>query len=110
MTKKTDPEILIGILDTYCSGVTNSLGTVAAMNGVSFKSIYSWLRDPEIILDEYMGEKNISFGKAMNLARNVSKALTISRSLEDRVLNGLKIQVWHHGEPSYLDDEAAIVA
>ena len=109
MTKKTDPEILIGILDTYCSGVTNSLGTVATMNGVSFKSVYTWLRDETLILDEYMGVENISFGKAMNMARNVSKALTISRSLEDRVLNGLKVQVWHHGEPSFVDDEQAIL-
>jgi hypothetical protein len=109
MTRKTDTELLIRILDTYCSGVTNSLGTVAAMNGVSFKSIYTWLRDETIRLD-YMGEVDITFGRAMNMARNVAKALTISRSLEDRVLNGLKVQVWHHGEPSYLDDEEAVTA
>ncbi len=109
MTKKTDENLLLALLDTYTSGVTNSLETVASMNGVSFRSVYSWLRDPEIILDEYMGERNISFGKAMNLARNVSKVLTVGRSLEDRVLNGLKVQVWHHGQPSYQDDEKAIL-
>jgi hypothetical protein len=109
MTKKTDPELLLALLDTYTSGVTNSLETVAAMNGVSFRSVYSWLRDPEIILDEYMGEQNIPFGKAMNLARNVSKVLTVGRSLEDRVLNGLRVQVWHHGQPQFRDDEKAIL-
>jgi len=109
MTLKTDKNLLMALLDTYTSGVTNSLETVAAMNGVSFRSVYSWLRDPEIILDEYMGEQNITFGKAMNLARNVSKVLTVGRSLEDRVLNGLRVQVWHHGQPSYQDDEKAIL-
>jgi hypothetical protein len=109
MTKKTDPELLLALLSTYCSGVTNSLETVAAMNGVSFRSVYTWLRDPEITVPEFMGEPNITFGKAMNLARNVSKVLTVGRSLEDRVLNGLKVQVWHHGQPSYVDDEKAIL-
>ena len=108
MTLKNDPELLIRILDTYTSGVTNSLETVAAMNGVSFRSVYSWLRDESITVD-YMGEQNITFGRAMNLARNVSKVLTVGRSLEDRVLNGLKVQVWHHGQPSYVDDEKAIL-
>ena len=58
----------------------------------------------------YMGEQNITFGRAMNLARNVSKAITVSRALEDRVLNGIKIEVWAAGQPSYLDDESAIRA
>ena len=109
MTKKTNENLLLAILDTYTSGVSNSLETISAMNGVSFRSVYSWLRDPEIILPEYMGEQNVTFGRALNLARNVAKAITISRSLEDRVLNGLKVQVWHHGQPSYVDDEKAIL-
>jgi hypothetical protein len=110
MTRKTDPDLLIRILDTYTSGITNSLQTVASMNGVSFASVYTWLKDPEIIIPEYMGEINIPFGKAMNLARNVAKAITISRSLEDRVLNGLRVQIVHHGAFLYVDDEAAIRA
>lgn len=110
MTRKTDPDLLIRILDTYTSGITNSLQTVASLNGVSFASVYTWLKDPAIIIPEYMGEIDIPFGKAMNLARNVAKAITISRSLEDRVLNGLRVQIVHHGAFLYVDDEAAIRA
>jgi hypothetical protein len=110
MTLKTNTELLVAILDTYSSGVSNSLQTVAEMNGVSFRSVYAWLRDETLIIPEYMGMIDQTFGKLMGHARNVSKAITISRSLEDRVLNGLKVQIVHHGEFAYVDDEAAIRA
>jgi hypothetical protein len=75
---------------------------------VSWASVYSWMRDPSIILPEFMGQTDVPFKKAMNIAKKCARTAVISRSLEDRVLNGTEIQVWHHGVPAYVDDEELI--
>jgi len=109
MTLKTNSELLIRILDTYTSGQTASLARIAEICGVSFSSIYQWMKDPEILVD-YMGQTQISFAAAMQMARSVSRAMIVSQSLENFVLQGRTTAIVHHGEFSYVDDEAAIAA
>jgi hypothetical protein len=104
---KNDPEFLIKILDDYSSGATNSLEMLAQRNSISVRALFMWMRDADIKLD-YMGRENVSFGQAMGMARNVMKVITVGRTLEDYVLNGRRTEVWHHGEPQYLEDEALV--
>jgi len=103
--RKSDLDFMTRICDLYASGYSNSLGQIAKKVGVSTASMYQWMVDPEIILPEYMGQQNVPFGRAMQMARNVSKMVTISESLEEFVRAGRKVQVFHHGCPSYVEDE-----
>jgi hypothetical protein len=106
---KNDPELLIKILDDYSSGATHSLEMLAKRNFISTRTLFLWMRDKDIIVPEYMGRQNITFGAAMALARNVAKVIIVSRTLEAYVAEGRRVEVWHHGEPSYEDDEAAVL-
>lgn len=105
---KNKPEFLLQILNDYSSGITNSLEVLAQINGVSIRSLFVWMRDPTITVD-FMGREGITFGQAMTMARNVMKVVTVGKTLEEYVLRGREIQVWHGGAPSYLDDEEAIL-
>jgi hypothetical protein len=104
---KNDPDFLIQILDDYSSGVTNSLETLAQRNGIAVRTLFMWMRDKNIVLD-YMGREGVTFGQAMAMARNVMKAVTVGRTLEDYVLNGRRVEVWHHGAPQFEEDEELI--
>ena len=103
--RKSDPDFLKRICDLYASGYSNSLRQIADKMGVGCATLYMWMRDPEITLDEWMGEQNISFGKAMTMARQVATFVTVSESLEEFVRAGRKVQVFHHGVPSWVADE-----
>ena len=107
MTLKNDPEFLIQILDDYSSGVTNSLEVLAKRNGVHVRTLFMWMRDKSLTLN-YMGRENITFGQAMGMARNVMKAVTVGRTLEDYVLNGRRVESWHHGQPVFEEDEELV--
>lgn len=107
MTLKNDTEFLIQILDDYSSGVTNSLEVLAKRNGVNVRTLFMWMRDKSLVLD-YMGRSQITFGQAMAMARNVMKAVTVGRTLEDYVLNGRRVEVWHHGRPQFEEDETLV--
>lgn len=107
MTLKNDPEFLIQILDDYSSGMTNSLEVLAKRNGVNVRTLFMWMRDKSLTLN-YMGRENITFGQAMGMARNVMKAVTVGRTLEDYVLNGRRVEVWHHGRPQFEEDEELV--
>jgi hypothetical protein len=76
---------------------------------VSWSSIYEYMRDPNIILPEFMGEKNLTFKKAMNMARKCATVSIISQSLEERVLNGTLEEVFHHGQPTWVEDEELVL-
>ncbi|SIO24669.1 hypothetical protein SAMN05443247_03117 [Bradyrhizobium erythrophlei] len=104
---KNDNELLIKILDDYCSGATHSLEMLAKRNGISTRTLFVWLRDKEITLD-YMGRENITFGEAMKMARNVAKAIIVSRTLEAYVAEGRRCEIFHHGRPQFEEDEALV--
>ncbi len=105
---KNKPELLMQILDDYSSGVTNSLERLAQRNGVALRTLFTWLKDKTLIIPEYMGRENITFGQAMQMSRNVMKAVTVGRTLEDYVLNGRRVEVWHHGRPQFEEDEELV--
>jgi hypothetical protein len=104
---KNDPEFLIQILDDYSSGVTNSLEVLAKRNGLAVRTLFMWMRDKSLTLN-YMGRDGITFGQAMAMARNVMKAITVGRTLEDYVLNGRRVESWHHGLPVFEEDEGLV--
>ncbi|WMT75074.1 hypothetical protein [Bradyrhizobium sp. Ash2021] len=104
---KNDPEFLIQILDDYSSGATHSLEMLAKRNGISVRTIFMWARDKSLVLD-YMGRQNITFGQAMAIARNVAKAIIVSRTLESYVAEGRRCEVWHHGRPQFEEDESLV--
>ncbi len=107
MTLKSET-LLLQILDDYSSGASNSLEAIAIRNGIAIRTLFMWMRDENLIVD-YLGREGITFGQAMGAARNVMKIVTVGRVFEDYVLNGRKVEAWHHGEPSYVDDEQAIL-
>lgn len=105
---KNNLELLMQILDDYASGTTNSLEMLAKRNGISLRTLFTWLKDKTLIIPEFMGRENITFGQAMQQARNVMKAVTVGRTLEDYVLNGRRVEVWHHGRPQFEEDEGLV--
>ena len=105
--KKRDPDLLIRILDDYSSGYTVSLTRIAERHGLSFRSIYQWLKLPDLIIPEWNGFVGKTFGECMQQARSIAKAIVVGNSLEEYCLRGRKVSVWHHGVPSYVDCEIA---
>lgn len=103
---KNDPAFLIQILDDYSSGVTNSLEVLARRNAVNVRTLFMWMRDKNLTVN-YMG-RDCTFGQAMGMARNVMKAITVGRTLEDYVLNGRRVEIWHHGRPQFEEDETLV--
>jgi hypothetical protein len=109
MTKKNDPDLLIAICDTLAGGLTLSLKEAARLNGTTAVSIWSWMQDPALIIPEYLGQQNITFGKAMKLARKAGVALAISETFENRIAVGGHFEkVWFQGQPTYIADERQV--
>jgi hypothetical protein len=105
--RKNDPAFLLKILNLYSSGKLNSLERLADMTGISLRILFVWMRDKEITVD-FMGQKQITFGAAMAMARNVGKAATVTKVLEEYVLNGRRVEIYHHGQPVFVEDEALV--
>jgi hypothetical protein len=106
--KKNDEELLIACCDTYAGAGTLSLSEVARRNGTTRVSLWSWMNDPNLIISEYMGQQNITFARAMKLARKCAIAMTLSSALEDRVANGSWESVWFQGLPTWVEDERTV--
>jgi hypothetical protein len=106
--RKNQIEFLYEILDYAASGVTHNLSVIAKRMGMSPTTIFMWIKDKNIVLPEFMGRQGVTFGQAMQMARNVTKNVTIARTLEDYVAHGRVVDVWHHGVRQYRDDEFAM--
>jgi hypothetical protein len=108
MTKKNDVELLISICDTIAGASTLSLKEAARRNGISVPTLWAWMKDPAVVIPEYLGEQNIPFSKAMKLARKCAVAVAISEGLENRVLAGHWETVWFQGQPTWVEDERCV--
>lgn len=115
MTIKNDTALLTRFCYFIASGRTHALTTACELFSASeerkigWDRVYEWMRDPNLILPEFMGEKDITFKKAMTIARKCAAIAAVTQSLEDKVANGVKSLVWAHGgEPSWEDDEYAM--
>jgi hypothetical protein len=107
--KKNDEELLIACCDTLAGGGTLSLSEVARRNGVTRVSLWSWMNDPALIISEYMGQADISFKRAMKLARKCGIAMTISDTFENRIsVGGHWEKVWFQGKPTWVEMEACV--
>jgi hypothetical protein len=80
--KKNDTDLLIAICDTLAGASTLSLKEVFRRKGVAPVSGFAWMNDPSVILPEYAGEQNITFRRAIALARKCAMQVATSGGLE----------------------------
>lgn len=113
---KSDTALLARFCYFVAEGKTLSVTSACALfsaqeeeeRAITWPSVYGWLRDPTIILPEFMSEVDITFKRAFTIARKVAAIAAVTNTLEDKVANGVKSLVWAHGgEPSWTDDEYA---
>jgi hypothetical protein len=104
--RKNENELLVSILDTLASGEVVALGPLAEMHGISVRTMFGWLKDGSVMVE--WQNQTMTFKKAMQAARDVMKAVVVTQSLESYVARGRVSEIYHGGQPSFLEDEELV--